>query len=180
MASSIVGSIVGTFKVGDGHKVGPPLFRPDKPHLTLKGGHYTVNIVAQLKIVYPPKARMKLAAKGYVIAASSTVKFIPNPHVTLRGKTGLRLVTPGRQVTGKPPMTLKGKHYNLNKSTTIQPHKPKLILKGKQINRIGKAGLVPTIPVAEILTPSAPRDEGSLVPSPAYTGLLVPTVEEFV
>ena len=115
-----------------------------------------------------------------ILAASSTVKFIPNPHVTLRGKTGLRLVTPGRQVTGKPPMTLKGKHYNLNKSAIIQPHKPKLILIGGALGRVGKAGMVPTIPVAEILTPTPARDEGSLVPTPAYTELLVPTVEEFV
>src|SRR5262245_14188698 len=191
MASKWVGAVVGTFKVGDGTKVGPPKFQPDKPRMTLKGTHFNVNVVAMLKQVNPPKARMILnltdiqhPPNTYVLNVSSTVK--PSPTATakliLRGKAGLRLVTPGRQVTGKPRMTVKGKTFKVNRNQVMRPGKTKLILRGKSIQKIGKAGLVPTVPTAKILIPTAVQEYGSLAPTPAYTDqeLLVPTVEEFV
>src|SRR5215831_11689360 len=123
MASKWVGAVVGTFKVGDGTKVGAPKFQPDKPHLTLKGQHFQVNVVAMLKQVNPPKARMTLTKKPLStidLLVNSTVKPSPTTltHLILKGKTGLRLVTPGRQVTGKPWLRLKGKTFRLNKSSS--------------------------------------------------------------
>jgi hypothetical protein len=184
--SGWAGSIVGQFKVGDGHLVGPPRFQPAKARMTLKGQHFSVNVVAMLKQVNPPKARMFLGLvdlqhprNDYSIDVSSKVSPTA-PMLTLRGKGGYRLVTPGRQVTGKPRMTLKGKTFRVNRNMTMRPGKAKLILRGGPITKAGKAGLVPTVPTAKILVPSGVQDR-SLVPTPAYTdGLLVPTVEEFV
>jgi hypothetical protein len=191
MASSVTGAIVGTFKVGTGVVVGPPTFRPDKPKLQLRGKHFVVNIAGDLKQVVVPKGKMILGlvdiahpASEYVVKVSSTVAPSAGvgPLLILRGKTGLRIVTPGRQVTGKARMTLKGKPFNRVTSQTMRPGKAKLILRAQEINKIGKAGLVPTIPTAKILVPSAVQEYGNLVPTPAYTDqeLLVPTQEEFV
>lgn len=188
--SVLVGAVVGRFIVGDGTKVGPPVFQPAKPHLTLRGKSFKLNIAADIKQVVPGKARMYLGLVDiahppnvYAVKVSSTVKPSPTtaPLLTLRGKTGLRIVTPNRQIVGKAKLTLKGKHVNRVTSMTVQPHKAKLILKGGELGRAGKAGLIPTIPVTKVLTPSAAQASGSLVPTPAYTdGLLAPTVEEFV
>lgn len=187
MASSVTGAIVGTFKVGTGVKVGPPTFHPDKPKLLLRGKTFHINIAGDLKQVVVPKARMTLKFSSihpYSLVISSTVAPSAGvgPLLILRGKTGLRIVTPGRQVTGKARMTLRGKAVRRNTSSTQQPGKAKLILRAKEINKIGKAGLVPTVPTAEILVPSAVQGYGNLVPTPAYTDqeLLVPTQEEFV
>ena len=189
-SSQWIGAIVGKFVVGDGTVVGPPVFQPAKPHLTLRGKSFQTYITADLKQVNPGKGRMLLGfvdithpALKYAINVSGAVSFTPvtAPKLTLRGKTGLRLVTPGRQVTGKPRMTLKAKHFNRVTSMTMQPGKAKLILTGGAITKVGKAGLVPSIPVAEILSPTGVQDFGNLVPTPAYTDdLLVPTVEEVV
>jgi hypothetical protein len=185
-SSQWIGSIVGTFKVGDGHKVGPPVFQPAKARMTLKGQHVQVNVVAMLKQVNPPKARMtlrKTALSTLALNVSSTAKPSPTaiPKLILKGKPGLRLVTPGRQVTGKPKITLRSKTYRLNRSNTARLGKAKMILRGEALTKVGKAGLVPTVPTTKILVPSGVQDHGSLVPTPAYTdGLLVPTVEEFV
>jgi hypothetical protein len=62
----------------------------------------------------------------------------------------------------------------------MRPGKAKMILRGGAIQKVGKAGLVPTIPYTRILVPTSVRDEGTLTPTPAYSELLVPTVEEFV
>jgi hypothetical protein len=188
-SSQWIGAIVGTFKVGDGHKVGPPIFQPAKARMTLKGQHVQINVVAMLKQVNPQKARMILGLsdlqhppKTYTLIVSSTAKPSPSgmPKLILKGKPGLRLVTPGRQVTGKPRMTLRSKTFRLNRSNTPRPGKARLTLRGGAITKVGKAGLVPTVPTAKILVPSGVQESG-LVPTPAYTdGLLVPTVEEFV
>jgi len=185
-SSQWIGSIVGTFKVGDGHKVGPPVFQPAKARMTLKGQHVQVNVVAMLKQVNPPKARMtlrKVATSALALNVSSTAKPSPSamPKLILRGKGGYRLVTPGRQVTGKPRMTLRSKTYRVNRSNSPRLGKARMTLRGGAITKAGKAGLVPTVPTAKILVPTGVQDHGSLVPTPAYTdGLLVPTVEEFV
>jgi hypothetical protein len=183
--SGWTGSIVGQFKVGDGHTVGAPRFQPAKARMTLKGQHFQVNVVAMLKQVNPPKGRMILTADAgaYELDASSSVTLTPTvlPKLILRGKGGYRLVTPGRQVTGKPQMTLRGKPFRVNRSDTLRPGKARMLLKGGPLTKVGKAGLVPTVPVTEILTPTPVQDYGNLVPNEAYTGdLLVPTVEEFV
>jgi len=183
VASKWVGAVVGTFKVGDGTKVGAPKFQPDKPHLTLKGQHFQINVVAMLRQVTPPKGRMYLAAKGYTYDIDSKVSISPGvlPKLIVKGGKPYRIVTPGRQVTGKPQLKLAAKTFRVNRSQSPRPGKAKLILKGGAITKAGKAGLVPTVPYTRILTPTAVADEGNLVPTPAYTGdLLVPTVEEFV
>ena len=185
-SSQWVGAIVGKFVVGDGTKVGPPIFQPAKPRMTLKGQHFNVNVVAMLKQVNPPKARMtlrKVATSALALNVSSTAKPSPAsmPKLILRGKGGYRLVTPGRQVTGKPRMTLRGKTYRLNRSHSPRLGKARMTLRGGAITKVGKAGLTPTVPTAKILVPTGLQDFGNLVPTPAYTdGLLVPTVEEFV
>jgi len=181
--SGWTGSIVGKFLVGDGHKVGAPVFQPAKPRMTLKGQHFGVNVVAMLKQVNPPKARMtlrKTATSTLALTVSSTVRPSPSamPKLTLRGKGGYRLVTPGRQVTGKPRITLRGKGVRVNRSMTMRPGKAKMTLRGGALTKVGKAGLVPTVPTAKILVPTGAQGE-NLVPTPAYTELLVPTVEEF-
>lgn len=181
--SAWVGAIVGKFTVGDGTKVGPPVFQPAKPKLTLRGKHFQTLVAGNLRQVNPPKAKMYLGGESFVITASSTVAPTAGvgPLLILRGKSGLRIVTPGRQVTGKPRLTLRGKHFNRVTSITVTPQKPKLILRAKALGRIGKAGLVPTIPTDRPLTPSPALPEDNLVPTPAYTGgLLVPTVERTV
>jgi hypothetical protein len=183
--SGWTGSIVGKFLVGDGHKVGAPSFQPAKPRMTLKGQHVNINVVAMLKQVNPGKARMTLrkpANSALALIVSSTVKPSPTAttKLTLKGKPGLRLVTPGRQVTGKPRMTLKSKAYRVNRSVTMRPGIAKLTLRGGPLTKVGKAGLVPTVATPKILAPHASADQGNIVPTPAYTELLVPTVEEFV
>lgn len=178
-----IGAIVGEFVVGDGTVVGPPIFQPAKPKLILRGKSLQTFVAADLKQVNPPKARMPLRGEGFQVAASSTVALTPvtAPFLILRGKSGLRLVTPGRQVTGKPRLILRGKQVSRVTSMTMQPGRAKLILRGGAITRVGKAGLVPTVPVTEILTPTGAQDFGDLVPTPAYTDdLLVPTVERTV
>jgi len=184
-SSQWIGSIVGQFKVGDGHKVGAPIFQPAKARMTLRGQHFNVNVVAMLKQVNPPKARMtlrKTATSTFAFTVSSTVRPSPSamPKLTLRGKAGYRLVTPGRQVTGKPRITLRSKTYRLNRSMTMRPGKARMTLRGGPITKVGRAGLVPSVPTAKILVPTGARDSGNLVPTPAYTELLVPTAEEFV
>jgi hypothetical protein len=185
--SGWTGSIVGKFLVGDGHKVGAPSFQPAKPRMTLKGQHFNVNVVAMLKQVNPGKAKMILGLsdlqhppRKYTINVSSTVSPPAKPKLTLKGKPGLRLVTPGRQVTGKPRMTLKGKVFRVNRSVTMRPGIAKMTLRGGPLQKVGKAGLVPTVATSKILVPHASADQGNIVPTPAYTELLVPTVEEFV
>jgi hypothetical protein len=181
--SAWAGAIVGKFVVGDGTKVGPPVFQPAKSKLTLRGKHFVVNIAGDLKQVTPPKAKMRLSGESYALAASSTVAPTAGvgPLLILRGKSGVRIVTPGRQVTGKPKLTLRGKHFNRVTSMTVTPKIPKLILRGGELGRVGKAGLVPTVPADRPLTPSPALPENNLVPTPAYTdGLLVPTVERTV
>jgi|SRR5262252_9543520 len=190
MASKWVGAVVGTFKVGDGTKVGPPVFQPDKPKITLRGKAFRTFVAADLKQVNPGKARMILnltdiqhPPNTYTINVSSTVRPSPTAlaHLTLKGKPNLRIVTPGRQVTGKPRMTVRGKAFKVNRSVKPQFGKARLILRGGAIHKVGKAGLVPTVPVVGLLVPTAVQGYGNLVPSEAYTGdLLVPTVEEFV
>jgi hypothetical protein len=190
MPSQWIGAIVGKFVVGDGTVVGPPVFQPAKPRLTLKGKPFQTYVTADLKQVNPGKARLFLGLvdlahprNEFVIRVSSTVSPSPSamPKLIFRGKTGLRIITPGRQVTGKPKMTLRGKAVRRNTSSTQQPGKAKLILRGGAITKVGKAGMVPTVPSAGILTPTGVEDFGNLVPTPAYTdGLLVPTVEELV
>jgi hypothetical protein len=181
-----VGAIVGKFVVGDGTVVGPPRFQPAKPKLTLKGKPFQTFVAGDLKQVNPAKGRMVLGlvdinhpAIEYSVNVSSTVapSAGAGPLLILRGKAGLRLVTPGRQVTGKPRLTLRGKHINRVTSITVQPGKAKLSLTGGTLGRVGKAGLTPSPPIDRPLLPS-PAQEELLVVTPAYTdGLLVPTVE---
>ena len=186
MASKWVGAVVGTFVVGDGTVVGPPVFQPDKPKITLKGKSFQTQVAAQLKQVNPGKAKMTLKRPQFStleLIASSTVKPSPTAltKLTLKGKTGLRIVTPGRQVTGKPHITLKAKTFKVNRDQTMRPGKGKMTLRGGAITKAGKAGLVPTLPYSRNLIPTAVVMYGNLAPSPAEDrDLLVPTVEEFV
>lgn len=180
MASSVTGAVVGTFKVGMGVKVGPPIFRPDKPKILLKGKTFITTVISgAVYQVQPPKARMTVRAKVYGLIVNGG-PILGSSRITLKGKPGLRLVTPDKAVVAKARLTLRGKHYNRVSSYTMQPGKPKVILRGQKMGKIGSAGMVPTVPVSILLAPSPAVDEGQLVPSPAYTGLLVPTVEEFV
>jgi hypothetical protein len=77
-------------------------------------------------------------------------------------------------------MTIKAKGFRVNRSMTMRPGKARMTLRGGPLTKVGKAGLVPTVATPKILVPSAFHDEGNIVPTPAYTELLVPTVEEFV
>jgi len=184
-SSQWAGAVVGTFLVGDGHVVGPPVFQPAKPKMTLKGKHFQVNVVAMLKQVNLAKATMPLGLSDithppnyYFVNVSSKVSPAPTslPKLTLRGKAGLRIVTPGRQVTGRPRMTVKAKTFRLNRSNAPRIGKAKMTLRGGKITKVGKAGLVPSIPINELLVPSGIQAYGNLSPSPASgDDLLVPT-----
>lgn len=184
MASAVVGAVVGTFKVGDGTVVGPPRFVPDKPKLTLNGKRFTVFAATSIVQVSPGKARMKLSVPTFYtldLIVSSTIVIAHSPDLSLNGGDPYRIVTPGRQITGKPRMTLKAKSYRLNKSDSPQLGKAKLILKAGALGKVGKAGLVPVIPLEKPLNPAA-IDDWLLIPTvlPEEEILLVPTVEEFV
>ena len=186
VASASTGSIVGTFKVGDGHKVGPPSYLPGPPQLTLRGKPINIVVAGDLKQVNPGKAQMTLgtpfgSAIGLSISSSVTPSQTALSKLSLNGKT-FRTVTPGRQITGKPAMLLAGKTIRVNVSQTPRFGKAQLILRGGSLGKVGKAGLVPTVPVAGLLVPDAVVEYGELAPTPTDPDreLLVPTVVEYV
>lgn len=180
--TALVGAIVGEFIVGDGTVVGPPIWTGSKPHLILAGKSFTTHVIAgNVYTVYLAKARLKLAGRGYDLDVSSSITLTPAtaPLLNLRGKSYV-VILPTQVHLAKASMTLAGKHFNRVTSYVLPVGKSHLILKGKQINRVGRAGLIPTAPVTIILTPTTPHADTGLVPSPAYTELLVPTAEKFV
>lgn len=176
--TTLVGAVVGNFIVGDGTLVGPPIYSPAKPTILLKGKPFVTTVIAgDIKLVQPGKARMRLVGEDAQPGVSSTISPSP-PMLTLAGKV-IRLVLPTKVVMVKAQIVLEGRHYNRVTSYVMQPLKPKVILRGGAVGRVGKAGMLPTIPATIILTPS-PAQDGLLVPTAAYTGLLMPTVEESV
>jgi hypothetical protein len=176
--TTLVGAIVGEFIVGDGTLVGPPVYSPAKPRLILKGGAFALAVITgDVEHVNLLKPHLTLAGKGFGVNVNSTVS--PTvPELILASKI-IRLVLPTKVPLDKSNLILRGKQYARVTSYTVQPQKPKLILRGGAITKVGKAGMVPTVPVTITLTPS-PAGSSVLVPTPAYTELLVPTVEEFV
>jgi len=181
VASHLTGSVVGTFVVGDGTKVGTLGFVAEKPKLTLKGGAFTVRAINDLKVVQVGKAKMTLAAQ-LVDASGTYVVAFGSPMLTLRAKT-FRSVEPTKVSFGTAHLKLKGKSYALIQSTTLAVGKPKLILTGGEIRRVGQVGLIPTAPVPVLLVPTTTDDRdatGILVPTESEAVILTPTPKVYV
>ena len=171
------GQFVGEFIVGEA-VVAPPCAHLLKARLTLKGKPFQVNVYSNLTQINQIKARLTLRGKSFQVNVSSTVTIASPPRLLLNGKE-LRTVDPSKMIVGKPRLVLRGKAFTINLSQIVQPGKAKLILRGGEIRKVGKAGLIPTQCVVAVLSPSACQGM-NLVPSPAYTEVLVPSKVEQV
>jgi len=120
----------------------------NRPRLYLLGGTLQIHKDTQLAV-----GRSKLILKGraFVIQPFKRVAF-----------------------TGKPTLLLRGRHFNLQTSTRVQIGRPVLYLRGGELARVGRAGLVPTTPEVRSLTPTVQR-VGTLTPTVAQAHELEPT-----
>lgn len=170
MASALVGAVVGTFKVGDGTKVGVTTFQADKPKIILKGKAFSTLAVQDLKQMVVGKPKLTLLGKTVLPEVSGGPIFTTTSRLTLRGKA-YRYVIPTKAVLGRGKMNLRGRSYVVGLSVTVVVGKPKIILEGKEIAKAGRAGMIPSAPRTILLTPTGAVSTGFLVPSPMPTAV---------
>jgi hypothetical protein len=80
-------------------------------------------------------------------------------------------------LTGKPKLILRSRAFVLGLSSSPAFGRPRLILLARALVRVGKPGLVPTVPQSATLTPTTPQ-AGVLTPTTPQTQLLTPTKVE--
>jgi len=166
-------SIVGTFLVGQRY-VGEFGLILGKAKIRLKPKTYRVFVSATVPIyVHIGKPKLKLKAKPLVFDFSSKIT-IQKSRIKLRGKT-YSPVQPTKVLIGKPRILVKPKPYALALTQRMIVGKAKLLLNGKQIHRVGQAGLVPSPPQTMILQPTVVYECPDLVPTEPESTLLTPT-----
>ena len=171
-------SIVGTFVVGDGTRVGEtPVFYPAKPQLILTGKQFDVNVFAGDFIVAPIpfKPKLTLAGKTVTHVGDSTV-LTGKSRLVLAGKAFTTIV-PVVLVPGKPSLVLKSKAFVLSLNSSPVVGKPVLVLRGKAYEG-HELALLASVPIDIDLIPSL-AESLVLTPTSEQNLLLVPTVEEF-
>jgi hypothetical protein len=175
-ASSIEGSVVGEFIVGDGTLVGePPSINFNESDLFLQGKAFIINILNDLKVVTPGKPKMFLNAKAFTVKGNSAPVF-GKSSLILQGKT-VQVIEPVVVTMGKPVLLLNAKAFVLQLDSTMNTNKAVLYLLGKAVTA-AVAGLVPSVPENVNLVPTVDREIDLIESSPSSLDL-VPTVEEY-
>lgn len=114
-----------------------------------------------------------LNAKGYAKQTSSVMNF-GRPILTL--KSGVFFIGPFLRVelAGVPRLYLRGRAVLLAVSSSPAFRRPVLYLIARPLTRVGRAGLSPTIPVSETLSPAACRP-ATLVATASSSRTLIAT-----
>lgn len=180
MASALVGAVVGGFVVGDGTLVGQTTFQPAKVKLNLKGKGYITRVVSDLKLnTLSHQPDLTLKSKAITVIVSGGATYAAGPKLIARGKP-IRLVTPTKTPQGKPRMIERGRPFGVVVSPVIAVGKSRLILRGGRIKKVGRAGMIPSVPQAGLLTPTPAGADADLAPSPAQAETLTPSGEVIV
>lgn len=179
MAADLRLALVGRAVVGETRVGELRVLHDAKPKLHLLGRQYSLSVIEDAQVVFfPAKARMRLQARAFQLVLSGQPQF-GRARLLLRGGAFSVQVPVGARDVLAPKLILHGGTFAVGLSTTLSFASPRLRLRAKRINRVGVAGLIPTIPEFIILTPS-PVEAGLLTPTAVEPGLLVPTTERTV
>jgi hypothetical protein len=151
LASHLAGAICGQFVVGDGTVVSTPYFACDKASLTLRAKPYTV-ATGTITTIHLGKARLTLAAKTYVLFATSVVT-TGKARLTLAARPFLPII-PVQVHVGRANLILASHPYTFKLDQTLPVNKASLILVAGEIKKVGKTGLIPTHCVEVTLVPT--------------------------
>jgi hypothetical protein len=162
----ILGSIVGTFKVGT-RKVGQTSFPLNTSFLRLNGKRTSVIIANDVQIVHI-RTRGLLTLKGKPAQQSiSIVLSVPRGKLLLTGKT-IEIDAYSPILVGKGVLLLTGKTVEVEVHGIATALRPLLLLNGK-----ATLGLIPGLV-------ASPVETLILTPTPVQSVFLAPTVKESI